>query len=119
MIPSLPGWTEVLYDEYTYLRGLLFVLIINSLCGASALRSIKLQRNLVDTSVRESTLESVNLFFKWFVIISYSTKIVLGTDRSLYYINIFVQIILSLIYLPPANYLTFNFNSLIFFKNSH
>ena len=34
-------------------------------------------------------------------------------------IDIFVQIILSSTALPHTNYLTFNFNGLIFFENSH
>ena len=47
----------------TYLRGLLFVLFIYTLCGASALQSVELQRSLGDTDVQYSALEYEN----WFV----------------------------------------------------
>ena len=47
---------------HTYLRGLLFVLVIYTLCGASALQSVEIQRSLGDADVWDSTLESAILF---------------------------------------------------------
>ena len=41
-----------------YLRGLLCVLVLYTLCGALELQSVKLQRSLDDAAVRDSTLES-------------------------------------------------------------
>ena len=50
------------YNAYN-LRGLLFTLVVYTLCGASALQSIELQRSLGDAAVRNSTL---NLRFDLF-----------------------------------------------------
>ena len=51
------------YDKYLpYLRGLLFVLVFNTFCGASALPSIKLKRSLGDVAVRDSTFGSTIRF---------------------------------------------------------
>ena len=47
-----------------YLRGLLFVLVIYTLCGALALQYVKLQRNLGNAAVQQSTLESAIRFFQ-------------------------------------------------------
>ena len=41
-----------------YLRGLLFVLVVYTLCGALALQTVELQRSLGDAAVQHSTLES-------------------------------------------------------------
>ena len=40
-----------------YIRGLLFVLVLYILCGASALQSVEFQRSLGDAAVRDSTFE--------------------------------------------------------------
>ena len=55
------------------------------------------------------------------VLQSYLTVLKLHEERigHLYDIEIFVQIILSLIALPRTNYLTSKFNSLIFLENYH
>ena len=62
MRPSLPGRAEVFFYKYRYLRGLLIVLVVYTLCGALDLQSVELQRSLGDTAVRDSTLESEILF---------------------------------------------------------
>ena len=46
-----------------YLRDLLFVLVIYTLFGASALQSVKLPRSLGDAAVQHSMLESPILIF--------------------------------------------------------
>ena len=51
------GGGAILY-VLAYLRGLLIVLVIYTLCGASALQSVELQISLGDASIRDSTLES-------------------------------------------------------------
>ena len=49
----------------TYIScGLMFVLVIYTLCGASALHSVELQRSLGDAAVRYSTLGSNIWFFQ-------------------------------------------------------
>ena len=52
----------VLIQVLTYLRCLLFVLVVYNLCGASALHSVEIQRIIGDAAVRDSTLESAILF---------------------------------------------------------
>ena len=47
-----------------YLRGLLFVLVVYTFCGALVLLSVKLQRSLGDAAVQDSTLESAIRFFQ-------------------------------------------------------
>ena len=56
--PSLPGWAEVLYYKYTYLRGLLIALVVYTSCAALVLQSVELQRSIDDVAVRDSMLES-------------------------------------------------------------
>ena len=54
----------VFYYKYNacYLRGLLFALVVNTLCGA--LQSIELQRSLGDAAVQHSTLNMQFGLFK-------------------------------------------------------
>ena len=56
----------VKYGEYNacILRGLLFTLFVYTLCGASALQSIELQRSLADAAVWHSTLNVRFYLFK-------------------------------------------------------
>ena len=65
MSSSLPGRAVVFYFNHNayYLRGLLIVLVVYTLCGASALQSVELQRSIGDAAVRHSTL---NLRFDLF-----------------------------------------------------
>ena len=53
---------SVLIQVLRHIRRLLFVLVIYTLCGASALQYVKLQRSLSDTAVRDSKSESTILF---------------------------------------------------------
>ena len=66
----------------TYIYCLLFILVVYTLYGVSAMQSIKLHRSLGDAAVQDSTLESEILFFKQFAIVPYSTNIERQMDRS-------------------------------------
>ena len=102
----------------------MFVFVVYTLCGASALQSVELKRSIGDSAVQDSMLESTIRFVQtacdrtFKVLKSHYKRIGHMYDIDIWNQNM-VQIILILIALLRTNYLMSNFNSLIQIENSH
>ena len=98
------------------------MLVIYTFCGAFQLQSVKLQTSLGSDSVQDSTY----LQFNFQTVCDCTFTVLKSHDKNMghvYDINLWeekdFQITLGLTALPLTNYITSNFNSLIFLETSH